>query len=35
MLDNNATIAEAAQFVPLSDEQVEEEQTKLEEARAA
>ncbi|MGI8479024.1 MAG: PstS family phosphate ABC transporter substrate-binding protein [Gaiellaceae bacterium] len=32
MLDNNASIAEAAQFVPLSDEQLAEEQSKLEEA---
>jgi len=32
MLENNASIAEAAQFVPLSDEQVAEEQSRLEEA---
>jgi phosphate transport system substrate-binding protein len=32
MLDNNQAIAEAAQFVPLSDEQLAEEQSKLEEA---
>ncbi len=32
MLDNNASIAEAAQFVPLSDEQLAEEQSKLGEA---
>ena len=32
MLDNNTSIAEAAQFVPLSEEQLAEEQTKLEEA---
>jgi phosphate transport system substrate-binding protein len=31
MFDNNQTIAEAAQFVPLSDDQLSEEQTKLEE----
>jgi phosphate transport system substrate-binding protein len=35
MLDNNVTIAEAAQFVPLSDDQLSEEQTKLEDASAA
>jgi phosphate transport system substrate-binding protein len=32
MLDNNQSIAETAQFVPLNDAQIEEEQTKLEEA---
>jgi phosphate transport system substrate-binding protein len=32
MLDNNTAIAEAAQYVPLSAEQIAEEQTKLEEA---
>jgi phosphate transport system substrate-binding protein len=32
MLDNNQSIAEAAQFVPLSEEQLAEEQSKLEEA---
>ncbi|MBA3374950.1 MAG: PstS family phosphate ABC transporter substrate-binding protein [Actinobacteria bacterium] len=32
MLDNNASIAEAAQFVPLSEEQLSEERSKLEEA---
>ena len=32
MFDNNTSIAEAAQFVPLSEEQLAEEQTKLEEA---
>jgi phosphate transport system substrate-binding protein len=32
MLDNNQTIADAAQFVALSDEQLAEEQSKLEEA---
>ena len=32
MLDTNASIAEAAQFVPLSDEQLAEEQSKLAEA---
>ena len=32
MLDNNASIADAAQFVPLSDEQIGEEQAKLEDA---
>ncbi len=32
MLDNNASIAEAAQFVPLSDEQLAEEQSKIAEA---
>ena len=32
MLDNNASIAEAAQFVPLSEEQIAEEQAKLEDA---
>jgi phosphate transport system substrate-binding protein len=32
MLDNNQEIAEAAQFVPLSVEQLAEEQSKLEEA---
>jgi phosphate transport system substrate-binding protein len=32
MLDNNQSIAEAAQFVALSDDQLAEEQTKLEEA---
>jgi phosphate transport system substrate-binding protein len=32
MLDNNQEIAEAAQFVPLSDDQLAEEQSKLEEA---
>jgi phosphate transport system substrate-binding protein len=32
MFDNNQAIAEAAQFVPLSDDQLAEEQTKLEEA---
>ena len=30
MLDNNQSIAEAAQFVPLSEEQITEEQAKLE-----
>jgi phosphate transport system substrate-binding protein len=34
MLDNNTTIAEAAQFVPLSEEQLAQEQTKLEDASA-
>jgi phosphate transport system substrate-binding protein len=34
MLDNNSTIAEAAQFVPLSDDQLAEEQTKYEDAGA-
>ncbi len=34
MLDNNTTIAEEAQFVPLSEDQVAEEQTKLEDASA-
>ncbi len=34
ILDNNATIAEEAQFVPLSDEQLAEEQSKLEDASA-
>jgi phosphate transport system substrate-binding protein len=34
MFDNNQTIAEAAQFVPLSEEQLAAEQTKLEEATA-
>jgi phosphate transport system substrate-binding protein len=34
MLDNNSTIAEAAQFVPLSEEQLAAEQTKLEDASA-
>ena len=29
MLDNNASIAEAAQFVPLSDEQLAQEQSKI------
>jgi phosphate transport system substrate-binding protein len=32
MLDNNQSIADAAQFVALSDDQLAEEQTKLEEA---
>jgi phosphate transport system substrate-binding protein len=32
MLDNNTSIAEAAQFVPLSQDQIAEEQSKLEEA---
>ena len=32
MLDNNQTIADAAQFVALSDDQLAEEQSKLEEA---
>jgi len=32
MLDQNSSIAEAAQFVPLSDEQLAEERSKLEEA---
>ena len=32
MLDQNRTIAEAAQFVPLSDEQLAEERSKFEEA---
>jgi phosphate transport system substrate-binding protein len=32
MLDNNTSIAEAAQFVPLSEDQIAEERTKLEEA---
>jgi phosphate transport system substrate-binding protein len=32
MLDNNTSIAEAAQFVPLSDDQIAEERTKIEEA---
>jgi phosphate transport system substrate-binding protein len=32
MLDNNQSIAEASQFVALSDDQLAEEQTKLEEA---
>ncbi len=32
MLDNNETIAEEAQFVPLSDEQLAEQQAKLEDA---
>jgi phosphate transport system substrate-binding protein len=32
MLDNNRSIAEAAQFVPLSQEQLAEEQSKFEEA---
>jgi phosphate transport system substrate-binding protein len=35
MLDNNATIAEAARFVPLSDEQIAAELAKHEEAAAA
>jgi phosphate transport system substrate-binding protein len=34
ILDNNTEIAEAAQFVPLSDEQLSEEQAKLEDASA-
>jgi phosphate transport system substrate-binding protein len=34
MLDNNTSIAEAAQFVPLSDDQVAEERAKLEAAGA-
>jgi phosphate transport system substrate-binding protein len=34
MLDNNSSIAEAAQFVPLSDAQLEAEQTKYEDAGA-
>jgi phosphate transport system substrate-binding protein len=34
IFDNNAAIAEAALFVPLSDEQIAEEQAKLEEAGA-
>jgi phosphate transport system substrate-binding protein len=34
MLDNNTTIAEAAQFVPLSEAQLADEQTKLEDASA-
>jgi hypothetical protein len=34
MLDNNTSIAEAAQFVPLSDDQIAEERTKLEGAGA-
>ena len=34
MFDNNASIAEAALYVPLSDEQIAEEQAKLEEAGA-
>jgi phosphate transport system substrate-binding protein len=34
MLDNNQAIAEAAQFVPLSADQLAEEQSKLEEATA-
>ena len=32
MLDNNQTIAEAAQFVPLSDGQISEQQSKYEDA---
>jgi phosphate transport system substrate-binding protein len=35
MFDNNTSIAEGAQFVPLSAEQLAEEQTKLEEATSA
>ncbi len=34
MLDNNTSIAEAAQFVPLSDDQIAEERAKLEAAGA-
>ena len=34
MLDNNTSIAEAAQFVPLSDDQIAGERTKIEEAGA-
>ena len=34
ILDNNSAIAEEAQFVPLSDDQLSEEQTKLEDASA-
>lgn len=34
ILDNEKTIAEEAQFVPLSDDQLSEEQTKLEDASA-
>jgi hypothetical protein len=32
MLDNNTSIAEAARFVPLSDEQIAEETSKYEDA---
>ena len=34
ILDNNETIAEEAQFVPLSEDQLAEEQTKFEDATA-